>query len=57
MALLMESTAKGGRYRKKGARLTGDADKTVLLQYPGSAEEYRYLLNHIHLIEKRRLSC
>ena len=35
MAQLMENTAKGEHYRKKGARLTEDADEAVLLHKPG----------------------
>jgi len=55
MAQLMESTAKGEHYRKKGARLTEDADEAVLLHKPGIPEEYRYLLRHFHLIDKAHL--
>ncbi len=55
MANLMESIAKGEHYRKKGARLTEDADEAVLLHKPGIPEEYRYLLGAFHLIDKAHL--
>jgi argininosuccinate lyase len=55
MTQLMESTAKGEHYRKKGARLTEDADEAVLLHKPGIPEEYRYQLPHFHLIDKAHL--
>lgn len=55
MTQLMEHTAKGEHYRKKGARLTEDADEAVLLHKPGIPEEYRYQLPHFHLIDKAHL--
>jgi len=55
MAKLMEKVAKGEHYRKKGARLTEDADEAVLLHKPGIPEDYRYLLGAFHLIDKAHL--
>ena len=52
---LWKAQQKGEHYRKKGARLTEDADEAVLLHKPGIPEEYRYQLGHFHLIDKAHL--
>ncbi|MBI2989307.1 MAG: argininosuccinate lyase [Deltaproteobacteria bacterium] len=51
----MAKVAKGEHYRKKGARLMEEADEAVLLHKPGVPEDYRYLLNAFHLIDKAHL--
>lgn len=51
----IEKVAKGEHYRKKGARLMEDADESVLWHKPGNPEDYRYLLEAFHLIDKAHL--
>src|SRR3990172_6858001 len=55
MAKPLAKIAKGEHYRKKGARLMEEADEAVLLHKPGVPEDYRYLLNAFHLIDKAHL--
>ena len=55
MARPMEKIAKGEHYRKKGARLMEEADQAVLFHKPGNPEDFRYLLEAFHLIDKAHL--